>query len=98
MFREYLISNGGISSYTQREELKRLKFYLETFEHFISQQESSEIVALEADSAHLNEEDKSEVLVLVLPCTLGRNIPHQSSLVLPNFPDVAYRVPSDRGM
>jgi hypothetical protein len=60
MFREYLISNGGISSYTQREELKRLKFYLETFEHFISQQESSEIVALEADSAHLNEEDKSE--------------------------------------
>lgn len=62
-FRDYLIHYGGakgLSGLGHAEEIKRFKFYLDTFEDFISRQESEEIASLEADAAHLSEEGHSE--------------------------------------
>lgn len=62
-FREYLIRHGGtegISGLGHAEEIKRFKFYLQTFEVFISRQESQEKASLEAKAAELSEEVRGE--------------------------------------
>lgn len=62
-FREYLIQHGGTANALglgHDEEIKRLRFYLETFENFISQQESAEMASLQVHAAKLSEEGKGE--------------------------------------
>jgi hypothetical protein len=62
-FRDYLIHHGGtagLSGLGRAEEIKRFKFYLDTFEDFVSRQESEEIASLEAHAAQLSEEGRSE--------------------------------------
>ena len=62
-FRDHLIRHGGATGLARlgyTEEVNRFKFYLDTLENFISQQESDEIVALEADAAHLTDDARDE--------------------------------------
>ncbi|MGH8771193.1 MAG: hypothetical protein ACREV2_08455 [Burkholderiales bacterium] len=61
-FRDYLIDRGGTGGFGlgHAEEVRRFKFYLDTFEDFISRQESEEIASLEAEVVHLTEEGRSE--------------------------------------
>lgn len=62
-FRSYLISGDrriGLSGVGHTEAIKRLRFYLDTFEEFISRQESEEIASLEATASSLSEEGRSE--------------------------------------
>jgi len=59
-FRQYLVETGGLSVQAQADELKRMRFYLETFEDFISKQEFDEIQALESEAEHLSDEGKGE--------------------------------------
>jgi len=62
-FREYLVQHGGttaLAGTSHAEEIKRFKFYLDTLEGFINQQESEEIAALEAGAAHLTDDARGE--------------------------------------
>ena len=62
-FRRYLIERGGsagFSPYGPKEELQRFRFYLDTFEKFISDQEAAETAVLDAKAKGLPEEARGE--------------------------------------
>lgn len=63
-FREHLIEHGGSQSnyfgLGHNEEIKRLRFYLETFENFISEEESAELASLQAKATKLSIDAESE--------------------------------------
>ena len=62
-FRQQLIERGGgtgFSPYGPKEELRRFRFYLDTFEKFISDQEAAEITVLDAEAKSLSEEARGE--------------------------------------
>ena len=62
-FRTYLIERGGgtgFSPYGPKDELQRFRFYLDTFEKFISDQESGEIAVLDARVKRLPEDARDE--------------------------------------
>jgi hypothetical protein len=68
-FRDYLIHRSGAINLGlgHTEEIKRFKFYLDTLENFVSQQESEEIASLESDAARLTEAERSEFLSCYYP-------------------------------
>ena len=62
-FRQYLIERGGspgFSAFGPIEELRRFRFYVETFEKFISDQEAEEIAALDRKTKGLSEDVRGE--------------------------------------
>jgi hypothetical protein len=55
IYRGYLIEqNGGPWIDEIGEQIRRFRFYIETLEKFISDQETSEITALKTDAERLN--------------------------------------------